>query len=150
MRTLDTSALPSKQIPDLVKWSVVQARLNTGMIANTQLVSNMKNGRHAGYVGDFNSFGVFSYGQFNEESGFYETRIHNHSQTSVDLEEIHPKQGWTIAENWNEWTAVMKGPKGVHGILQLFSDTEFSANDEDKYVIPLPLFILGHQVVGRL
>ena len=142
MRTLDTSALPSKQLSALLEWTVGQARASGVLIEKTVMVPNNKQGRHAGILGDFNSFGVFAYAEFDESTGCYSKMLHNHSGISIDLEEIHPTKGWTISENWNEWTAQMKGPKGVHSILQLFTDTENSTKDEDKFMIPMPTFIL--------
>ena len=141
MRTLDTSALPSKQLPELVKWCLEQAKGSAELIEGTSMVANNKNGRHAGMLGDFNTYGCFAYTDFDETTGCYSKMVHNQSETKIDLEEIHQKKGWSISENWNEWTAQMKGPKGVHGILQLFVDSVNSTRDEEKFLIPMPTFI---------
>ena len=63
---------------------------------------------------------------------------HNKSGVEVLLDEIAPNNGWTIERNWCEWTAVMKGPKGVHSILAMLQDA--TVGDEEKFVIPMPHF----------
>ena len=51
MRTLDTSALPSKQLSALLEWTVGQARASGVLLEKTVMVPNSKQGRHAGILG---------------------------------------------------------------------------------------------------
>ena len=139
MGALDTSALPSKNMAKIIEWSETQARNNQDLINNTVFCKNMKLGRHAGKLGDFNTFGCFSYSKLEGgATGIFKWMKHNKSGVEVLLDEIAPKNGWTIESNWCEWTAVMKGTKGVHSILAMFQDA--TVGYEEKFVIPMPHF----------
>ena len=66
--------------------------------------------------------------------------VHIASGTKVVIEDIKPKPNWVIEDNYNEYAANAKGPRGRHQVIGLFASPE-STEQEPKYLIPLPCLL---------
>ena len=138
MKVMDNSALFSRTMSILGDWCVHRATDNIEMINNTTFVSNGKQGRFASNVGAFGQCGVFRYVDLNE--GVYEGMLHVPSNTKNQLEELKPTEKWSIEDNFNEFTATCKGPRGRHQCVTMF-ETDESTDADPKYSIPMPMYL---------
>ena len=100
----------------------------------------MENGRFAGMTAEFAKHGVYAFSDLDEDTQEYKAMVHIASGTKVVIEDIKPKTNWVIEDNYNEFAANAKGPRGRHQVIGLFESPE-STEQEPTYLIPLPCFL---------